>query len=141
MCGSRSRETSVRDRRGFEIMPDQPDHILAASRFWNLLGKPKGFTGWDAKIKPLLEESGMALDEFRLFLDWAVNTNEYSVEYLRKAKDPMASLTKNMPTLLKFYKIYETVRAVKSKSAKSEGKSSRKAPSQLTREYNKEKIW
>lgn len=120
----------------------QEDHILAAGRFWNLLGKPKGFVGWELKIKPLLEESSMSLDEFRDFLDWTVNVNEYSVEYLRKAKDPMASLTKNLPSLLKFYRAAEARKraAVNNKSSSFEIKG-RKVPSQMAREFNKEKIW
>ena len=119
-------------------MAPAEDAVLAAARFWNLLGKPKGFTGWETRIKPVLEESGMTLDEFRAFLEWAVNVNEYSVEYLRKAKDPMASLVKNLPTLLKFYKIYEAVRVAKSKIPTSD---KGKSPAQLSREFNKEKIW
>ncbi len=118
------------------------DHVVAAQRFWKLLDKPKDCPNWDVKMKPLLEESGMSIDEFKAFLDWAVNINEYSVEYLRKAKDPMASLTKNLPSLLKFYRAAEARKsaAEKNKSTQSfEAKA--KSPAQLTREYNKEKIW
>lgn len=124
---------------------DQPVELQAAIRFWNLLGKPKGFSNanWESKMKPLLEESRMSLDEFREFLTWTVNVNEYSVEYLRKAKDPMASLTKNLPSLLKFYGAAEARKqaAAKNSASRPESTKGRKVPSQMAREFNKEKIW
>jgi hypothetical protein len=114
------------------------DHVAAAKRFWNLLDRPKTSHDWDVRMKPLLEASEMTLDDFKKFLYWVVNVNEYSVEYLRKANDPMASLAKNIHVLLKFYKAAE---ARQKAAAGNRSTQNEKGPSQMSYEFNKEKLW
>ena len=80
----------------------------AARRFFKLLGEPKEHsrkgTEWSATISSLMSDARMELDEYREFLTWAVNENPMSAEYLRMAKDPVGSLAKNQPTLLRIFR-------------------------------------
>jgi hypothetical protein len=84
--------------------------LLAAQRFWNLLGRPEQFrksaAGWEPAMRNLMDDAGFDLSGVREFLNWCLKTNSYSAEYLRLAHDPMASLRKNQEKLLRRFDAY-----------------------------------
>jgi hypothetical protein len=88
----------------------RPETVLA-NNYFLLLGKPrkhsKSAVEWESAMSDLLKRSDLSLDEFKLFLKWAVDENTQwknsSVEFLRKAADPMANLVKHFDNLLDTY--------------------------------------
>jgi hypothetical protein len=54
---------------------------------------------WTHKFGLLLKESHLTEEEFLDFLAFALKENDYSVQYLNLARDPMACLNKNFDSL------------------------------------------
>jgi len=90
---------------------------LAAKKFFNLLGNPEehlyAVEDWLTPMRDCMGESQLDLEAFYDFLRWAVKMNSYSAEYLRIASNPMASLKKNLPTLLKRYHAFQAALSAK----------------------------
>lgn len=114
--GMESSTAGAFDQTGETVVPvsdagasspaNQADQQLAgrlAQRFLTLLDHPKVHSNsaadWSHKFDLLFRESQLTEDEFLDFLDFALKENDYSVQYLNVAKDPMASLNKNFDSL------------------------------------------
>jgi len=101
------------------------DEQRAANYFWTLLGRPEEFndeeTGayWALTIRECMGATGLDRVGFKHFLDWVLNMNPRSAEYMRKAKDPAATLKKNLPTLHKFYNAFRAAQAAATNAKKS----------------------
>src|SRR5271156_6673005 len=90
-----------------------PVERRAAVNFFIMLGTPEEYNkpeileNW---VKLMREAMGYLeikdLEEFKKFLNWALEINEYSAKYLREANDPARSLVKNMESLKKRYNAY-----------------------------------
>jgi hypothetical protein len=110
--------------------------LRAATRFWKLLGCPEEFrcsaADWEPRMKDVLEDSALDLPEFMEFLDWVLTLNEYSARYLRIASNPMASLRKNLPSLLKRYHANKAALAARERS---------QTKAKPTPKYREDKIW
>jgi|SRR5271157_24020 len=102
--------------------------FFAAQRFWNLIGHPDEYlnevAGWSKSMRDCIGESEFDHATFLDFLRWATKVNSYSAEYLRLANDPMASLKKNLPKLLKRYKAFQA--AVEAKAERDAAFSKKK---------------
>jgi len=92
-------------------MTGKSEALLAAQRFWNLLGRPDEFRdaapGWEPAMRNLMDDAGFDLSGVREFLKWCLKVNDFSAKYLREARDPMACLRKNQGSLLKRFNAYE----------------------------------
>jgi hypothetical protein len=104
-------------------MNNQSPEFKAATRFWNLIGRPDEFAGsclsWSVIMRDCIGESEFDLDTFLEFLRWAVTTNPLSAEYLRLARDPARTLQKNLPTLLRYFNAFQArLKAVAERDAK-----------------------
>lgn len=92
---------------------------LAAGEFFTLLGKPKAFENsggsWGKQIRPVL--AATPLDQVKAIMEFAVCENDFSAEYLRLAKDPMASFVKNFEDLERRYDAREAALRAKAKTA------------------------
>jgi hypothetical protein len=106
---------------------------LAADQFFVLLGKPKAFQNsagsWAKQIQPPL--ATVPLDRMKAIMEFAVSENDFSAEYLRLAKDPMASFVKNFEDLERRYEAREAALKAKVKIAgklKSVGEVIKQAP-------------
>jgi len=126
-------ETPVETRVVFEDKFSSTDQGLAAGKFFVLLGKPKVVASsagsWEKQIQPLL--ATVPLDQMKSIMDFAVTQNDFSAEYLRLAKDPMASFVKNFEELERRYEAREAGLRAKAKTAgklKSVGEVIKQAP-------------
>jgi len=94
------------------------EHSLTTGKFWSLLGKPKAFANsagsWEKQIQPLLATT--PLDQMEAIMEFAVSENDFSAEYLRLAKDPMASFVKNFEDLERRYEAREAALKAKAKT-------------------------
>jgi hypothetical protein len=101
------------------------DEQRVANYLWTLLGKPDEFdneeTGayWALTIRECMGETEFDRVGFKRFLDWVLNMNPRSAEYMRKAKDPVATLKKNLPTLFKFYGAFQAAQSAAVNAKKS----------------------
>ena len=90
--------------------PQRPDDYRAAAWMFQLLGSPTEFDNvetrddWKAKMRDCMGEAEMGIDEFKKFLTWVLEANPYSVEYMRNARNPAATLLKNVSGLLRRYR-------------------------------------
>lgn len=99
---------------GFKVTADDPESLRLASRFLIELGRPARFNNesalraWAEVMDRLLKASGLDYETFRLFLIWACRDDElgnhWTAENLRLAKDPAASLEKQLDTTLKVFR-------------------------------------
>lgn len=92
---------------------------LAAGEFFVLLGQPKAFEksagSWAKQIQPLLVT--VPLDRMKAIMEFAATENDFSAEYLRLAKDPMASFVRNFDDLSRRYGAMQAALAAKAKTA------------------------
>jgi hypothetical protein len=85
------------------------DEERVAAFLFQLLDRPEHFDKeetrlyWTQQMRECMGEAQYDRVQFKRFLDWVLNMNAYSAEYMRKAKDPAATLKKNLPTLLSLY--------------------------------------
>lgn len=95
---------------------EDPEARACASYFKNIMNLTIPFKGWIKLTRSLLDEYDFTPEELRDFMLWAATKNTSStpqfssVDYLAKAKDPMASLVKNAPSLIKVWKNQQTRR-------------------------------
>ena len=72
-----------------------------AKKFFKLLGQPKRHVGsagaWELALSKLLSE--YKEEDLSELITFALEENDYSIEYLLKATDPMATFVKNHDTL------------------------------------------
>jgi hypothetical protein len=111
-------ETPVEARAAFEGKFSSTDQGLAAGKFFVLLGKPKALASsagsWEKRIQPLL--ATVPLNQMEAIMDFAVTENDFSAEYLRLSKDPMASFVKNFEELERRYEAREAGLRAKAKT-------------------------
>jgi hypothetical protein len=99
-----------------KVGAESPDGLKLAYRFWIDLGRPprwktvETLKQWASSMECLLKASGVDYHEFREFLMWALRNhdrwgNPFTAGNLRIARDPMASLTKQLDTTWKFFEI------------------------------------
>jgi hypothetical protein len=102
-----------------ETKQSPTEHGLAADEFFVLLGKPKAFENsagsWAKQIQPLL--ATVPLDRMKAIMEFAATENDFSAEYLRLAKDPMASFVKTFEELSRRYDAMQAALAAKAKTA------------------------
>lgn len=95
------------------------EHGPAVGEFFVLLGEPKAFensgSSWEKQIQPLLTIT--PLNQMKAVMEFAVSENDFSAEYLRLAKDPMASFVKNFEDLERRYEAREAALKAKAKTA------------------------
>lgn len=110
---------------GASFLASQPDQQLVgrlAQRFFNLLDHPKvhsnSVTDWSHKFDLLFRESQLTENEFLDFLDFALKENDYSVQYLNLAKDPMACLNKNFDSLSRRWRAWRKGEAAAANSTR-----------------------
>lgn len=106
------------------------DEQRVAARLWTLLGQPGDFDNeetrdyWARELRECMGTAEFDRVQFKRFLDWALELNAYSAEYMRLAKDPVKTLKKNLPTLLRQYGAYlkgqEAMERAKSKFKKKD---------------------
>jgi len=88
------------------------DEQRIASFLWALLDKPKEFETtevrdyWKRELRECMNTAEYDRVQFKRFLEWVLGMNQYSAEYMRTAKDPVKTLKKNLPNLLRMYKAY-----------------------------------
>jgi uncharacterized protein YdiU (UPF0061 family) len=107
-------------------MPERikSDGEKAATRLWNLLGGPSEFQNaesvkdWTQHMRDCMGEAEMELEEFLKFLHWVVKEHSYSAEWMSSAKNPAASLSKNMSGLLRRYRGEQNAKAAVEKKKK-----------------------
>jgi hypothetical protein len=84
--------------------------VECVTHFKQLMSITTTVQGWVKLTRSLLDDYTLTPDELKLFMTWAATENTdpkpqfNSVEYLAKANDPMTSLVKNAPTLIKSWK-------------------------------------
>src|SRR5579863_1505220 len=103
----------------FKVTADDPESLRLASRFLIELGRPAQFNNeatlkaWAPVMDRLFKASGLAYEEFRLFLIWACRDDEFgnrwTAENLRVAKDPAASLERQFEMTLKVFNAKQRV--------------------------------
>jgi len=87
-----------------------------ASHFKQLMHITVPCKGWIKLSRSLLDEHNLTPDELKAFMVWAATKNVSdtpqfsSVDYLAKAKDPLVSLVKNAPGLIKVWHNHQTRR-------------------------------
>ena len=94
------------------------DGLRLAVRLWVGIDAPARFNdeetmrAWSKPMESLLRQSGYTYRQFRMFLIWATRLkdkdganygNTFSAEYLRAARDPMATLVKQFDSLFRTY--------------------------------------
>jgi hypothetical protein len=86
---------------------------------FRFLGQPikhqASATSWERQIQPLVAAVGV--DRLTAVMEFAATENDYSAEYLRVAKDPMASFVKNFEELARRYEAMQAALTAKAKSA------------------------
>jgi hypothetical protein len=88
------------------------DEERAATFLFQLLDRPDQFDNeesrlyWTRQMRECMGETQFDRVQFKRFLTWVLEMNPRSAEYMRKANDPVATLKKNLPTLMKFYGAY-----------------------------------
>lgn len=97
---------------GMEEKTLKSDEERVAAYLWTLLGQPAEFDDaetrayWMRQLRECMGETQYDRVQFKRFLAWVLDMNPRSAEYMRKANDPVATLKKNLPTLMKFYGAY-----------------------------------
>ncbi len=85
------------------------DALACARHFKGIMGSAQ--KGWIPKSRFLLDTYSLTPDELKEFMTWAATENTSdkpqfnSVEYLAKASDPMSSLVKNAPGLIRVWRV------------------------------------
>jgi hypothetical protein len=76
--------------------------------FFRLMGQPvehrEDSAQWITVMRSIMAQYQLDLETMKRFLHWAVQENDYSKKYLAIAGDPMETLRKNMPTLVKRFR-------------------------------------
>jgi len=95
-----------------QTVKTKTDEQRVADWLWTLLDKPSEFATtetaayWAREIRECMGTAQYDRVQFKRFLSWVLGLNAYSAEYMRNAKDPVKTLKKNLPTLLRQYGAY-----------------------------------
>jgi uncharacterized protein YdaU (DUF1376 family) len=97
-----------------DFVPNPEAQHLAAQLCF-LLDEPRDSQKTDAWARAVaaLLNGKRAEAEIHSLMEWAVKENPYSVEYLTKARDPMACFVKNYDSLFRHWKAHQKSKAAK----------------------------
>jgi hypothetical protein len=94
------------------VKPVVSDEVKAATYLWKKMGQPDEFNNpesakaWAILMKDCMGEGQFDYAQMKEFIDWVLTINVRSAEYMPVAKNPAATLAKNISTLLRYYKGY-----------------------------------
>lgn len=127
-----SQSGNVPEGVGFEVeeeenmVKEKSNAERAANYLWTLLGTPTEFsttealTDWMKHMRDCMGEAELQddLPAFKKFLHWVVKEHSYSAEWMTNAKNPAASLSKNLSGLLRRYRGEQNAKAAIEKKKK-----------------------
>ena len=89
-----------------------PIERKAANYLFKKLGQPSQFqeyetlVDWTLKMRDVIGAGQFDLQGVKDFIDWVLDVNPRSAEYMRIARNPAATMLKNIDILLKYYNAY-----------------------------------